>query len=230
MIRVSQYGLIHDEFSSLSAAYAVLSFRDEWQWYTLRKIVMSNICCRDQLRELGIDAYIARIIGEVPELAGDVRALEYLRRWYDESGGVAPYDIQCYGIDDRITVLGREFGGLEDVMRRRTHRINCLSSLGGTLLQNAEAYPDMAICDVYENYPRFDIYDSCDDREYQNLFFRLGGTFTDEDMNRLAKMPCTGNSCRVHEHIPAEFLPVLYYEGTGQYMMLATPKQTTPLL
>lgn len=223
-IRVSQYGLMYDEFSSLSAAYAVLSFHGQWQWYTLSHIVMYNVCCRDQLRELGIDAYIARITSEVPEIAGDADGLEYLRRCYEKSGGVAPYDIQCYGIRDRITILGREFEGLEDVKRHRTHSINCLSSLGGDVLRNAEAWPDMAICEVYENYPRFDIYDSCDDRTYQNYFFRCGGTFSDDDMNRLAKLPHEMNLQMVHEHIHADNLPVLYYKGTGEYMLLATAK------
>lgn len=224
MIRVAQYGLACDEFSSISAAYAVMSFKGQWQSYTLCRIVMYNICCRDQLRESGIDAYIARIIGEVPELAADVEGLEHLRKWYKESGGVAPYDIQCYGIHDRIKVLGREFDGLEDVKRRCTNRINCLSSLGGDVLRNAIAYPDMAICEVYENYPRFDIYDSCDNRTYQNYFFRDGGTFSAEEMSRLAKLPHEMNLRMVHEHLAAGHLPVLYYEGTGQYMLLATSK------
>lgn len=224
-LRLLQYHTLYEEFSSLSAAYAVLSFRQQWQSYTLREIVKYNPCCRDLLRELGIEAYIARIICEVPELALDVHGLDNLRKWYEDSDGVAPYDIQCCGIHDRITLLGREFEGLEDVVRHCTHRINRFSRSGGRELQNPEAYPDIAICEVYDNYPKFDIYDCCDDRTYQNYFFRLGATFSADDMVRLAKLPCGMNLRMVHEHIPAELLPVLYYEGTGKCMLLATAKE-----
>ena len=33
------------------------------------------------------------------------------------------------------------------------------------------------------------------------------------------------NYCMVHENIPEENLPILYYKGDGKYMLLATKRE-----
>ena len=88
-----------------------------------------------------------------------------------------------------------------------------------------KAYPDIHIGELYENYPVFDIYDMGDSRTYQNFFFRER-PFSHADLEQRATIPSRFNYCMVHEHIAEEFLPVLYYEGTGDYMLLATAKKT----
>ena len=45
---------------------------------------------------------------------------------------------------------------------------------------------------------------------------------TKEQMQLYANMKQEGNYCMVHEHIPTEHLPILYYVGDGPYMVLAT--------
>ena len=35
----------------------------------------------------------------------------------------------------------------------------------------------------------------------------------------------TGNFCMVNEQITPELLPILYYKGDGNYMLLATKKE-----
>ena len=45
-----------------------------------------------------------------------------------------------------------------------------------------------------------------------------------EQMQQYANIKLESNYCMVHEHIPAENLPILYYVGDGPYMVLATKK------
>ena len=47
---------------------------------------------------------------------------------------------------------------------------------------------------------------------------------TKEQMQQYANMKLESNYCMVHEHIPTEHLPILYYVGDGPYMVLATKK------
>ena len=63
-------------------------------------------------------------------------------------------------------------------------------------------------------------YDSCDNRTYQNYIFRTS-PIAEEDMKEALKIPLNFNFCMVHEHIPKERLPILYYSGEGEYMLLA---------
>ncbi len=85
---------------------------------TLAEIVKCNVYYRDYLREYGIDSLIKIITDEVAELADDKKALKHLREWATKEK-VAIYDIQCYNIKDKITVLGHMFDGLKDVNKHR---------------------------------------------------------------------------------------------------------------
>ena len=62
-----------------------------------------------------------------------------------------------------------------------------------------------------------------DDRTYQNDFF-INGDVSAEDVEKRAKLGDGVNYCMVHEDLPEEMLPVLYYNGDGDYMLLAQKK------
>ena len=47
---------------------------------------------------------------------------------------------------------------------------------------------------------------------------------TKDQMQQYANIQFDSNYCMLHEQIPAEYLPVLYYVGDGPYMVLATKK------
>lgn len=212
------------EFSSLTEAfYCLKDINCGWSWFTLTDIVKYNVCYRDYLREYGVDSLIEKVIGEVPELADDQKALNHLREWVSKEK-VATYDIQCYNIKDKITVLGHTFDGLEDVIKHRglvgkefIRRLDCFTP------QGVSVYPDIHIGELYENYPVFDSYDSGDDRTYQNYIFRRD-EITVQEMETVFAIARKGNFCIVHEHVPEEMLPILYYGGEGKYMLLAIKK------
>lgn len=195
-----------------------------WSRYTLAEIVRHNIRYRDYLRKFGIEALIKQLTEEAPDIANHPEGLEHLRNWWTKIGCLAPYDIQCYNIHDKITVLGHDFNGLDDVQRHRTQCIrNNSPSFDRAVVKRIKTDPLIYICEIYENYPRFDSYDNCDDRTYRNYLFKKR-PFTSDDMRERGQMFSESKFCMVHERIPEKYLPVLYYPGEGDYMILATSK------
>ena len=92
-----------------------------------------------------------------------------------------------------------------------------------TFDKEVTSYSDIHIGELYENYPIFDSYDLGDDRTYQNYIFRKN-EITKQDMETAFTVYYKGNFCMVHEQIPEDLLPILYYSGEGKYMLLASAK------
>lgn len=210
-------------FESFSEAYSTLKMiSNGWYDFMLADIVQYNICFRDYLRAHGIDALIELLVDEVPELSNKKDTLNKLRTWWVQQKQLADYDIQCYHINDRINVLGHDFNGLEDVVN------HCMISGRGSYWgldcfkpSVINEYSDIHIGELYENYPKFDSFDSGDDRVYQNFIFRTN-PITENEMKEVFKIPHKSNFCMVHENIPVDCLPILYYRGDGDYMLLAS--------
>lgn len=213
------------EFASLKDAVQKLKkMKSGWSWFTLVKIVQYNICYRDHLREFGIQSLADRLIEEAPELKDDKAALDYLYEWRQEEEHIADYDIQCYNIKDDITILGHTFHGLKDIKAHREivgreyySGFECFTP------EKTDRYNDIHIGLISEHYPIFDHYDIGDNRSYQNYIFR-NKPITENDMREAFQIPHTSDFRMVHENIPQELLPILYYFGDGNYMFLATSK------
>lgn len=191
--------------------------------FVLTDIVRYNSSYRNYLRNYGINSLINELIREVPELKQEKLALEYLRTWAS-ANQLADYNIQCYHIDDEVTILGYTFNGLEDIRQHCTMIAN--ESFGELKCRKREditEYPDIYIGEVYDNYPIFDSCDLSDDRTYSNFLFR-SSPITEEDMEKVFLTPHRLNFCMVHEEINMECLPILYYSGDGEYMLLAINK------
>lgn len=192
------------EFRSLRDAVCRLKKSGSLR-YSLLEIIKYNICYRDYLREHGMELLIRRMVSDVPELAEDQDLLQNLREWYDKEGKyLSEYDIQCYNIKDTITVLGHEFHGLEDV--------------------KTKIIPGLYVCEFYEPYPTFDACDRAfENRTYQNYLF-TSEPIDEDKLTKILDMGYGSNYRMVREGIPGEMLPLLYYEGEGNYMLLAQNK------
>ena len=189
--------------------------------YALCKIVQYNACYRNYLRRHGVEDLIARLIEETPQLKDDNALLCSLREWAAEEK-VTDYDIQCYNVNDKVTILGHTFNGLKDI--REHIELYCREGYDGLHCWSpteAASYDDVHIGHFYENYPVFDSYDLADDRTYQNYIFRAV-PITADDMKEVFGTFHGLNFCMVHENMPEEMLPVLYYSGDGKYMLLST--------
>lgn len=218
-------GYIDCEYDSLRDAVQYFRKQGLSMDYRLSDIIMCNVCYRDYLRNYGMDMLLKRIVKDVPELAKDEKLLQSLQKWYEKEGKtLSGYDIQCYNIKDTITVLGHEFYGLEDVIAHRTAYAN----IGYSDLSIRSCIPKkqksgLSVSEFYASYPVFDSYDVGDDRTYQNYVF-TNEPIDDEKLKEIAEIRHNYNYCMVHENIPEHHLPILYYRGDGDYMILAQKK------
>lgn len=218
-------GYIDSEFDSLQDA--VLHFKKKGlnMEYRLPDIIKYNICYRDYLRDYGMDILLKRLVKDVPELAKDEKLLQSLQTWYDKEGkNLSGYDIQCYNIRDTITVLGHEFHGLENVIAYSgTYGYIGCSDITLNECTPQKKAPNLYITELYARYPIFDSFDVGDDRTYQNYVF-THEPVDSARMDEIFKVGHRTNYCMVHENIPEHLLPMLYYCGDGDYMILATKK------
>ncbi len=214
------------EFASLADALKFLNRKS----YTsvnsvLCDIVQYNICYRDYLRSYGIEKLIERLVEEAPQLREKKAMLHCLREWA-KTEKLADYDIQCYNINDKVAILGHTFDGLDDIKEH----VELYGHVVYNNLYSCWSDADVDVCDdvhighFYDNYPIFDSSDLCDNRTYQNYIFRTKA-LSECDMKEAFQMFSRFNFCMVHENIPEDKLPILYYRGEGNYMLLATKKE-----
>ncbi len=142
-------------------------------------------------------------------------------------------NIKQYLITDDITVLGHTFHGLKDV------REHCTLSARNRLDWKPVAINKEKNCDssgvyvakLYEPYPKFDASDYLyDDRDFENYIFR-SHPIDNEEIKRVLQLNNSGNFCLVSNETPVEAMPILYYRGEGNTMLLATAvehKRYTP--
>lgn len=222
------------EFESLRQALTVLKQKGSWRSYMLTDIVLYNVCYRDHLRKRGLKSLERKLIADAPELKDDKKALEQLRKSLEKVGPIADYDIQCHDIGHCFTVFGHTFHGLVDVYEySRQYR-----DYGEALKAQASVY----VKAYHESYPQFDSFDACDNRTYQNYIIRdmsCSATTKYKSFPRVfednrQRLNCSVLPkddrfpyCMVHEDIPSESLPILYYPGDGRFFLLATAKAPT---
>ncbi len=212
------------DYDSLAKAVKAL----EWECYSISRhalceIVQYNTCYRNYLRMNGIDSLVERLTEEAPQLRETKVLLHRLRGWA-ATERLADYDIQCYNIKDKITILGHTFKGLTDIRehvelfgREQNDGLHTWSPV------EAAVYGDIHI-GLLEDCPIFDCNNLGKDRTCQNYLFRREPV-AERDMQEALKVSHQFDFCMVHEQIPKERLPILYYGGKGKYMLLASKRE-----
>lgn len=186
-------------------------------------IVLFNVCYRDILRKEGLDKLLTVLFEEAPTFKNESEAIEELRKKVEEWGPLGNYDIQCLSVKDSFTVFGHRFNGLNSVWQ------------SVEVFQRDERYmfkrdkfvsiPGIHVLCNYEPYPQFDSSDADDDREYCNYFF-LQRPFSDADCALIEAIPNPGNNEKYSDSLEnVDEMPMLYYGGTGEAMILVTPKE-----
>ena len=188
----------------------------------LDRFIQYNIVMRDMLRQKGIEALLDDIFTLVPKDKIRELTIRYITKYWAEHP-IADYDIQMYHIEDDITILGHIFHGLKSV---RQH-CEMTASMGSQLycFPTKEHIPleNIHVGIIDKSYPKFDSYDYSDTRCYENYIF-AHEPITEQLVQKYTKIGVESNYCMVHENIPTELLPILYYVGDGPYMVLATKK------
>lgn len=217
------------EFGSLEEAVNYVQNRHGGLYVYIDKIVMYNIRFRDCLREHGIEGVIKMMIDEAPAIAQDTEALEALRsRWTGRMHEhIADYDIQCLPKDSRMRIDRCWYNGLEDIEAQVEMSGNPKHSFF-RWNRREEYKPDplrLHVGNIWESYPMFDSSDASDGRSYNNYVFAKTPL-----VDKMMELYCCRidthfNFCMVHEDIPVDLLPILYYDGDSDCVLLATAKE-----
>lgn len=216
------------EFGSLAEAVNYVRKMPGGLSVYIGDIVKYNIRFRDCLREKGIDGVIKMLIDEAPAVANEAKAIENMKwKWTDRMDEhIADYDIQCLPKDSLILIEDYLFNGLDEIDAHSemygnpTHRFSKWYSREGYIHNPAGLH----VGNIWESYPTFDSFDDSDNRSYNNYVISkepLTEERMDEYCNRIS---ASWNACMVHEYIPEELLPVLYWDGCSDNVLLATAK------
>ena len=157
----------------------------------------------------------------------------YRKNVYEVGNGYAervlpPFDttrevtIQNVSINNEMEILGHVFHGLKDIQEHVEMSLYRSYSRGQADVRNAKARCNIHVGEMWMPYPCFDAEDYANEyRTYQNYILRER-PITQDDMKTLSELPSKGNECRISECMPAEMLPLVYYVGDGDTMLVAT--------
>ena len=130
--------------------------------------------------------------------------------------------IQKVSVKDDIEILGHVFHGLKDIQEHVEMSLYKSYSRGQANARKPKAACDVHVGEMWMPYPSFDSEDFANEnRTYQNYLLRER-PITQDDMKTLSELPSKGNECRISECMPAEMLPLVFYVGDGDTMLVAT--------
>jgi len=128
--------------------------------------------------------------------------------------------IYSCSIHDDVTILGQVFHGLDDIIAH-VEMYMCDGSSGNPDKCKPEKKGKVHVGQLWLRYPCFDSSDyAYETRAYQNFILR-DRPITSVDMKILNKLPWNGNAKRISESVPSDMLPMVYYIGDGDQMIIA---------
>lgn len=216
------------EFGSLQEAVDYVQQMRGGLYVYIEEIVFYNVRFRDCLREKGVEGVIKMLIEEAPIIALDFKGINHLKKvWHERiKEHIADYDIQCMPKNSQICIEGCWFDGLEDIEAQAEMNGNPSHTFFRWNARKEYKHNPMGlhIGNIWEGYPVFDSYDSADDRSYNNYMFSHQ-PFTENLMELYCqKIKVYSNACMVHEDIPLSLLPIIYYNGDSNWVLLASMK------
>lgn len=207
--------------SSKIRLYDALHYIAEKNKYALADLVFRNIPIRDRLREIGL----RELLNELKAIHPLDKLDEIFNEFYKESNDVvvSDFDIQLYHKDEAIKLWGQEIGNLEKI--KNCSEINVHYRGVQRTKEEKEIDWGFHVGDTSQLYPCFDSEDwASEDRYYQNYIIRKS-PITDDEMQAFFEIKARYNFTRLHERTPADMLPILYYKGEGDFMLLGTRKK-----
>lgn len=128
--------------------------------------------------------------------------------------------IQKVSIKDDIEILGHVFHGLKDIKEHVEMSLYRDYSRGQANTREPKTTCEVHVGEMWMPYPCFDAEDFAnEDRTFQNFIFRKRA-ITQNDMKALSELPSHSNECRISDSMPAEMLPMVYYVGDGNSMLV----------
>ena len=128
--------------------------------------------------------------------------------------------VQRLPIDEDVEILGHVFHGLQDIKAHVEMALYRDYSRGKADIREPKLKCDVHVGEMWMPYPCFDFEDSVNEnRSYSNYIFR-NRPLTQDDMRRLSELPSASTECRITDDVPQDMLPLLYYFGEGNEMLL----------
>lgn len=188
---------------------------------TLGSMIRYNIPLRDAYRDMGAETFTKELV----EISHNHEDITCFMQWFNKrmakEQGLAEYDIQVYNKNIPLTFFRVTIQGLQEIKRC----VECtLNAKHGTPYSINPNISDIHIGKVWERYPTFDIYDCGDKRTFDNYLI-CDHAITKEELLVVADIlgPINGN--RITEDIPTDCLPLVYCEGSGDEIYVATKKE-----
>ena len=123
-------------------------------------------------------------------------------------------------IHDDVEILGQVFHGLQDI----SAYVEMSQSVGSSCkpsVREPVKKGRVHVGELWMSYPCFDSSDFMyENRTYQNYILRER-PITFEDMERLRNLPSEINAQLLSPSVPEDMLPMVYYVGDGETMMVA---------
>ena len=129
--------------------------------------------------------------------------------------------IRKYNIEDDIEILGHVFHGLSDIKKHIEMSLYRNYSRGKADQRVPKEACEVHVGEMWTPYPCFDSDDfATENRSFQNYVFR-SRPITQEDMRLLSELPSAPNECRISDKVPSDMLPIAFYSGDGETMLVA---------
>ena len=130
------------------------------------------------------------------------------------------HKIYSCSIHDDVEILGLVFHGLQDI----SAHVEMSQAVGSSCkpsVKEPKKTGRVHVGELWMSYPCFDSSDYLyENRTYQNYILRER-PITFEDMERLRKLPSGMNAQRLSPSVPEDMLPMVYYVGDGDTMIVA---------
>lgn len=192
------------------------------EYYMLKDAIMYNVPLRDRLREVGMEAFVKEMKKILP---GDDTLAEFMDDFAEDNEELklGDFDIQMYAVVDNFSLLGHTIHGLDE-LQGRVEMCSCADLSNQDIYVKKETPFTPHVGEVYERYPCFDSEDyAYETRTYQNYIVREK-PISKDDMKEVLSKNNSSNCQYVREDMSVDLLPMVYYEGEGGYLLVATKK------
>lgn len=190
--------------------------------YLAEALIFYNVPVRDELRQVGIHALTEYLKSLCPDDEGLASVMDACSAQWERTV-LADYDIQICPVTQELQFAGHAFQGLDDLLGQV--EISA-SGAGEAYISRHEATGiGLHVGETSLRYPCFDSEDyASEDRCYRNFIIRQHPVGVDE-IRRFHAIKPLANDRRVHELVPRDMLPMVYYDGEGGFMLVATDKE-----
>lgn len=133
----------------------------------------------------------------------------------------AEIEITQVSINADIEILGHVFHGLKDIEKHVEMSLYKSYSRGKADERKPDEQCDVHVGEMWMPYPCFDEEDfATENRSFRNFVFR-SRPITQDDMKTLSELPSKRGECRISEDVPQDVLPLVFYVGDGDTMVVA---------